>query len=48
MLGEQHALGGKPVQVGCAELLLSQAAQITVAQVVCDKIEKKAFPYLFL
>jgi hypothetical protein len=38
MLGEQHAFGGKPVDIGRAELLLSQAAQITVAKVVCDKI----------
>jgi hypothetical protein len=39
MLGEQHTFCGKPVQIGRTEFLLSQAAQVTIAQIVGDEID---------
>jgi hypothetical protein len=34
VLGEAHALGGEPVDVGCADLLLTVTARFAVSQVI--------------
>ena len=39
MVAEQHSLAGKPVDVRSAELCLTVAAKITVAQIISKYVD---------
>ena len=43
MAGEANAVGGELVDVGCAEIFLTVAGDITVAEVVGDDIDDVGF-----